>query len=292
MQGIDISNWQAGMDTSKVTADFIIIKSTEGTKYTNKYMTSQASGALSSGKLIGFYHYANGGDYKSEANHFIRQIEPYAGKAILCLDWEGASNPLFAKGDLNWVKNWLDYVASVTGVTPFLYTGYSEVNYRNYSKIAAAYPLWGACYSSDSVTYYQDKPWKEGASWGAWGKNITIRQYRGTGGRVKGYSGDVDLDKAYISADQWAKYCQNKVEQKPTAPVQDKPALTYVRRGYKGDLVKACQALLNYRGYSCGDVDGVYGQKTENSVRIFQKAYGLNVDGICGKDTFAALAKF
>lgn len=33
LNGIDISNWQAGINLSAVPADFVIIKATEGTTY-------------------------------------------------------------------------------------------------------------------------------------------------------------------------------------------------------------------------------------------------------------------
>ena len=35
MNGIDVSGWQKGIDLSKVPADFVIIKATQGTSYVN-----------------------------------------------------------------------------------------------------------------------------------------------------------------------------------------------------------------------------------------------------------------
>ena len=35
MNGIDISNWQKGIDLTKVPCDFVIIKATQGTDYVN-----------------------------------------------------------------------------------------------------------------------------------------------------------------------------------------------------------------------------------------------------------------
>lgn len=59
--------------------------------------------------------------------------------------------------------------------------------------------------------------------------------------------------------------------------------------GSKGENVKALQILLNGMGYNCGDVDGDFGSKTLTAVKKFQKANGLNQDGIVGKDTWTAL---
>jgi peptidoglycan hydrolase-like protein with peptidoglycan-binding domain len=44
-------------------------------------------------------------------------------------------------------------------------------------------------------------------------------------------------------------------------------------------------------GYSCGPkgADGIYGSGTIAAVTAFQKAKGLTADGVCGKNTWAAL---
>lgn len=69
--------------------------------------------------------------------------------------------------------------------------------------------------------------------------------------------------------------------------------LPMLRKGDKGDSVKALQILLIGHGYSCGEwgADGDFGAGTENAVRAFQKAHGLTVDGIVGPATWGALLK-
>ena len=62
-----------------------------------------------------------------------------------------------------------------------------------------------------------------------------------------------------------------------------------LRRGSRGEYVTLLQTMLVNRGYSLGSVDGIYGSKTENAVRIFQKTNGLTVDGITGPATWAKL---
>lgn len=52
---------------------------------------------------------------------------------------------------------------------------------------------------------------------------------------------------------------------------------------------KWLQWELNEHGYDCGTVDGIFGTKTENAVKAFQRASGLAVDGIAGAKTIAAL---
>ncbi len=52
---------------------------------------------------------------------------------------------------------------------------------------------------------------------------------------------------------------------------------------------KTIQTKLKRWGYYTGSVDGVYGPKTKEAVKLFQRKNGLAVDGIVGKKTAAAL---
>lgn len=45
---------------------------------------------------------------------------------------------------------------------------------------------------------------------------------------------------------------------------------------------------LVIKGYKL-DIDGIFGTDTESKIRVFQKANGLTVDGIAGKNTFKVL---
>ena len=62
-----------------------------------------------------------------------------------------------------------------------------------------------------------------------------------------------------------------------------------LKKGSKGKNVETLQILLNGRGYNCGSVDGSFGSNTLSAVNAFQKANGLEVDGIVGTDTWTAL---
>ncbi|MBR4435072.1 MAG: spore cortex-lytic enzyme [Clostridia bacterium] len=62
-----------------------------------------------------------------------------------------------------------------------------------------------------------------------------------------------------------------------------------LRRGSRGELVKKVQTRLKKWGFYNGEVDGVYGQKTESAVKAFQRRNGLTADGIVGKKTAAAM---
>lgn len=59
----------------------------------------------------------------------------------------------------------------------------------------------------------------------------------------------------------------------------------------KGKDVEELQALLNKELGSHLVTDGDFGQKTQQAVISFQRAKGLNVDGIVGRNTWEALGK-
>ena len=61
--------------------------------------------------------------------------------------------------------------------------------------------------------------------------------------------------------------------------------------GSKGSEVKELQQKLTQLGYQLGKVDGVYGPKTEDAVKRFQKKRGLKVDGVAGEKTITELKR-
>lgn len=66
------------------------------------------------------------------------------------------------------------------------------------------------------------------------------------------------------------------------------PSDPVLQEGASGADVKRLQTLLNAKGVPVG-VDGVFGEKTNDAVKAFQKAKGLVPDGVCGRHTWEAL---
>lgn len=67
--------------------------------------------------------------------------------------------------------------------------------------------------------------------------------------------------------------------------------LEILKKGSKGQSVKALQSILVKSGYSVGlsGVDGIFGSGTDKAVKKFQTAKKLESDGIVGKMTWTAL---
>lgn len=128
LRGIDVSGYQAlgatyshpNVETAYSGSDFVIAKATQGTQPMNRYMTAQLQRALADGKLIGVYHYVEGGSPVAEADAFVACVSAYIGKALLCLDWENGDND--AWGSTVWARQFVDRVYAKTGIYPVVYT--------------------------------------------------------------------------------------------------------------------------------------------------------------------------
>lgn len=210
LNGIDISSWQAGINTAAVPSDFVIIKATQGTGYVNHDCDRAYQQAKAAGKLLGVYHYASGGGAQAEAQHFLNNISGYLGEAILVLDWESGENAAWSQG-VAYAKAFLDYIKTKTGIAPLIYMSKSVCRQYNWSSVASDYGLWAAQYPNYNRTGYQSNPWTDGAGWGAWSSPV-IYQYSSSGS-LSGWGGNLDLNIAYMDAAAWKRYAGAKQSQ-------------------------------------------------------------------------------
>lgn len=65
----------------------------------------------------------------------------------------------------------------------------------------------------------------------------------------------------------------------------------YLSIGDAGPDVAEMQKMLNAVGFNCGAVDGSFGNATDQALRAFQKAEGLEVDGKYGEQSKTALER-
>ena len=200
LNGIDISNYQRGLDVRTIKADFVIVKASEGIGYEDPSCHTFAKAALSSKKKLGLYHFARPGKENpavKEAEWFLRIFKPYIGKAIPVLDWEAEEI-----GNVKWAKQWLDEVFKKTRVRPWIYMSESVANSHNWSQVAKHYRLWMALYRSNAPAYNYDmrnagtlvstRYWKSTACW-QWTSH----------GRLAGWNGNLDFDRFYGNRTDW-----------------------------------------------------------------------------------------
>ena len=252
MNGIDISNWQAGLDLKAVPCDFVICKATEGTWFVDKSCAGWVETALAMGKPVGVYHYANGGNAVSEADYFVNNCANWVGKVLWCLDWEGQGNPLFGSVGTaqKWIRTFCDRVYERTGAQPIVYVQASQLaDVRNIGDRG----LWVAQYANNNATGYQATPWNEGAY------ACAIRQYS-SAGRLNGYAGSLDLDKFYGDINAWNAYVGKKSNvtpaptpqpETPTHPASD----TYTVRS--GDTLSGIASLYGTTYQHLAEINGI-----------------------------------
>lgn len=208
LDGIDISGWQDGIDISKVPCDFVIVKATQGNSYVSKSYNAQVDGATRAGKLLGVYHYIDGSGAAAEMKHFHTTIKPVIGRAIICLDWEAEQNK--AWGNVSYLEQCIKELKKLTDKAIFIYAGpYQNDVWSLASKYGCR--TWKAHYANYNVMNGYQKPWNEGAY------HCDIRQYSGNG-RLPGFNGALDLNRAYLSASEWTELSGGTYTQAPEQP--------------------------------------------------------------------------
>ena len=220
LNGIDISSYQSGIDLTVVPCDFVIIKATQGTGYVNPDCDRAYQQAKRAGKLRGTYHYVGGGNAVAEADYYVNNIKGYLKDGLLAIDWEAEQNS--AWGNEAYLEQLVRRVIERTSIKPLIYSMASR-----YAQVAAVAKkldcgLWIAEYADMNPTGYQAHPWREGAY------ACAIRQYASTG-RLNGWGGNLDLNIAYMTRDQWAKYV-NPGGKPAAAPAPSKPAPAPARK--------------------------------------------------------------
>lgn len=290
LNGIDVSSFQSGIDLAKVPGDFVIVKTTQGTWYTNPDWKRQAESAVKAGKLLGLYHYGEGKNAKAEAAFFLAAARPYIGRAVLAYDWERTDNALFGSAaEIPFVNEFMKAVRDASGVWPLLYIQQSEVLARNWEPVAKNCGLWLAQYVVQQRNGYT-QALSHGTT-GAW-DYPAIWQYT-SGGYLSGYAARLDLNVAYMSRDAWAAYAKAKTAA-PT-PAQKEEDVDMVPRtvkyGSTGAAVRMLQGYLNIK------VDGKALKQTADAIGDYQKKHKdidgkpLKVDKVCGPKTWRSIIK-
>lgn len=193
LRGIDISNWQAGLDANAVfpNVDFVICKATEGVGFVDRYCDGWVQWCRRNGKPWGFYHFAKVNSPAMEATHFINNTSNYFGEGIPVLDWEGDQS-------VEWVNEFVRVVHDQTGIWPWVYANPWRFNQggveSNCGRWIASYPdviRPGLDYDPGEV------PETDGL--------VCCWQYA-SDGQVPAYPGNLDVNIFFGSVGAWQAY--------------------------------------------------------------------------------------
>lgn len=207
LRGIDISNWQAGLDGGAVfpNVDFVICKATEGVSFVDAYCDGWIQKCKSMGKPWGFYHFAGSNQAVDEAVHFINNTSNYFGGGIPVLDWESDQS-------VAWVNKFVRKVHEQTGIWPWIYANPWRFNQggveSNCGRWIASYPdviRPGLDYDPGEV------PETDGL--------VCCWQYA-SDGVVNGYGGNLDVNHFFGDLNAWNAYAgvpNSEQVKKPTS---------------------------------------------------------------------------
>lgn len=219
MNFIDISSWQKGLDLStlfKVNPDLggVVVKTSGGASYVQDTADPWIQWLIQHDKCWGFYHYLDDDMQHSsgaiEARFWVANTKNYFGHGVPFADYEGQA----AQRGTKYLYEFLDTVRLLTGVKPGVYCSLSVVQSQDFSRIAGeGYPLWVAQYPDMDIQYgFLDKPWQKGSVVPF--SRYIMHQYSGNG-RLNGYSGALDLDKFYGTAEDWKALAAGGAEPSP-----------------------------------------------------------------------------
>lgn len=201
LYGIDVYSGEGPAIFSKVNVDFGIVKVSGNPppfkwNYTNEHAAKQLKECYKLTGLIGCYHFTYGKARASkEAAFFVKQVKKlgYLNKAILVIDYEG---PALNKGR-KWIKSFAKAVTKKAGYKPIIYASGSVIAAQKLGELG--YKIWEASYPTNNIITGFNPPKGK-----VWYKDRVLWQFTEKG-RLKGYSGDLDLDVFYGTKEDWRK---------------------------------------------------------------------------------------
>ena len=215
MRGIDISNWQAGLNINDVAGftDFCIMKATGGLGFTDVYCDDWVVQCRDLGIPFGFYHYAhdgyNVGTGAQEATRFLSECRGYFGFGIPILDWEEDSV------DAYWVNEFVWTVYNATGVWCWIYANPWRFNQYAPGGIEPNCSRWIAAYPTSAGVTLDTDPGEIPATDG----DVCCWQYS-SNGYVGDYSGRLDVNHFYGDAKAWTDYIYGPHGDRPHSDIE------------------------------------------------------------------------
>lgn len=209
MRGIDISNWQEGININSLDIDFCICKATEGLNFVDQFCDGFVQDCKKLKIKWGFYHFARENNAKKEAKFFYDNCKNYFNEGIPILDWE-------VDTDVLWCEEFIKELHRLSGVYCMIYMSASKVAQFEGSWIPEKCGLWVAGYPQYYTQWTNDEmpyninPWKFAAIWQFTDCLI-----------IDGFWEKLDGDIAYMDRNAWDKYAKCTKENKKEKTIDD-----------------------------------------------------------------------
>jgi len=116
----------------------------------------------------------------------------------------------------------------------------------------------------------------------------------GAGGTVEAHSSATGVIRGKVDGRRWDMGVMPSMvkSEEPSTLLPTVPpglVLRLKQPNMKGAIIERLQRRLDERGFSPGDIDGVFGPHTAAAVHAFQLTQGLVADGEAGRQTLEAL---
>lgn len=264
--GIDVSHFQGTPNVAALKNGgiaFVIEKATQGVSYVDPTFAATRRAVQTSGLINGSYHFAQGQDPTSEANHYCDTVGTLAAGELAVLDYEtSVPNPV------QWCLTWLRVVESRLGIKPLIYLNASTVNGFDWSPVVANNNgLWLAKYDQVQAPYAVK-----------WWNGEAIKQYYDKG-TVSGVAGQVDCDVFFGDLATLVRYGK----QVAVAPVAPSPA--------PAPVAPAAFDVRSWRAH-VGATGAVFTHLQEWANRTFPSYAAISPAPVYGPATAAFLAEF
>ena len=165
--GIDISNWQRGIDLSSFNIDFCICKLSEGINFKDKSFEHFKEQIDKLKIPFGFYHFARENNPREEARWFYEYSKSFYMDGIPILDYETEND-----NNAYWCEQFMNEYHALTGKWCVLYISAYRCSQYSTSWLPDCCKLWIAGYPTPQYTTWIDKyppydsaPWKEADIW-------------------------------------------------------------------------------------------------------------------------------
>lgn len=282
MYGIDVSNWQTGLNLKDLHAvQFCIFKATEGLNYIDPSFSDFSNQCQNLQMPFGFYHFASTNEPEAEAEFFHACVKDLIGYGLPVLDYE-VSN----RNNVEWVERFCYWFNYLTGIYPIIYMSASMCAQFKGSWVADTCKLWVAGYPvqyyywTDDEMPYNVSPWDSCIIWQCTSNLHTT-----------GYSGRLDGDISYIDKDEWQELCEGEIMTDETIQKIAAACASYVWNGSSYDVENNLN-MYNCAHWTYEQVVKLYAEvmAMQETVKILATNTGVDSEQII-KNVTDAVAK-